>query len=239
MHLSRINILAEMFPTREAYPFNLSVLQQTPEINLEYPVTFFVGENGTGKSTLLQAIADRCGIHRWQGFERTRSSFNVYEDKLYRAINVTWTNDSVPGSYFCSQCFQEFAKLLDQWASNDQGLLNYFGVQSLMTQSHGQVLMAFFKSRYERKGLYLLDEPETALSPKSQLELIKVITEVTRDCDAQFLVVTHSPILLACPNAMIYSLDKIPIQRISYEQTEYYQFYRAFMNNRDQFLEDL
>lgn len=239
MHISKIEIQRDKFPTCDAYPFNLEVLQKTPALDLTSPVTFFVGKNGSGKSTLLQAIAERCGIYRWRGMDRTRYEVNPYEDKLHRAIRLTWNDSHVPGSYFCSQCFQEFAKLLDQWACNDPGLLEYFGGKSLMTQSHGQVLLAFFQSRYQRKGLYILDEPETALSPQSQLALLKVLVQTTRAGYAQFLIATHSPILMACPEAVILSFDKIPIQPIPYEQTEHYQFYRGFMNHRHTFLDGI
>lgn len=239
MHITRIDIQHDRFPTRDAYPFNLAILQQTGSIPLTRPVTFFIGENGSGKSTLLRGLAQRLGIHQWQGMERTRHQYNLYENKLYRALNVAWADGPVPGSFFNSQCFQEFAKLLDQWASSDPGLLDYFGGQSLMTQSHGQVLMAFFGSRYRRKGLYLLDEPETALSPKSQLALLRLLIQTSRQDQAQFIIATHSPILLACPGAEILSFDRPTVESIAYEETDYFRLYRDFLNNRDSFLKDL
>lgn len=237
MHLQGIDIQHERFPVHDAYPFSLAILQQTPSLPLTKAVTFFVGENGSGKSTLLRAVAQRCRIHMWQGMERTRHAYNLYEDKLYRALDLTWAGGPVPGSYFSSQNFQEFAKLLDQWASSDPGLLDHFGGQSLMTQSHGQVLMAFFRSRYPRRGLYLLDEPETALSPKSQLALLRLLLQTAREHQAQFLIATHSPILLACPDAEIFSFDRAPIGPIPYEETESYRIYRDFLEDRKAFVE--
>jgi len=109
----------------------------------------------------------------------------------------------------------------------------------LITQSHGQSLNSFFKARYQIKGIYLMDEPETALSPKSQLELLKVLKRMSQTKHAQFIIASHSPILLACPGAEIYSFDDIPIKPIDYEQTEYYQVYRNFLINRDEYLDGL
>ena len=105
-----------------------------------------------------------------------------------------------------------------------------------MTQSHGQSLMSYFKGRYKIKGLYLLDEPETALSPKSQLDLLELLQDMGRAGHAQFIIATHSPILLACPESKIYSFDRIPITVIDYEETEHYKIYKGFMENRNKFM---
>ena len=122
------------------------------------------------------------------------------------------------------------------WASASPALLDYFGGQSLLTQSHGQSMMAFFRSRYRIKGLYLLDEPETALSPKTQLEMLAFLTEMARAGHAQFVVATHSPILLACPDAVIYSFDGDRIHTTTYEETEHYRIFEGFMRDRREFL---
>ena len=117
------------------------------------------------------------------------------------------------------------------------GQLRYFGGHSLMNLSHGQSLMSYFRSRYRIRGLYFLDEPETALSPKSQLELLAVLTEMSRAGHAQFIIASHSPMLLACPGADIYSFDSAPVSRIRYEDTEHYRVYREFMENRERYLQ--
>ncbi len=104
--------------------------------------------------------------------------------------------------------------------------------------SHGQSLMSFFRSRYERRGLYLLDEPETALSPKTQLELLKFLSATGKTGNAQFIIVTHSPLLLACPGAVIYSFNDSRIQQIAYEDTTHYQLYRSFLENREKYLRE-
>ena len=236
MHLTRVTLLTDEFPTMDNYPFSLAIYQKTKQIALNAPVTFFIGENGTGKSTLLEAIAHRSGFHIWRGLDRSRFEVNPYEDDLYRFIRLEWTNGMVPGSFFAADIFRNFAKNLDEWSSNDPGMLKYFGGKSLMSQSHGQSLMSFFRTRYKIKGLYLLDEPETALSPKSQLELLGLLHDVSRMGHAQFIVATHSPILLACPDADILNFNRLPLKSIGYEDTEYFKIYRDFLNNRKKYL---
>ena len=214
-------------------------LQQLGTLAFDTPVTFFVGENGSGKSTLLEAVAVRCGIHIWrQESSPLRVEHNRWERRLAEFLEVAWTAGKVPGSFFGADIFRNFAQLLDQWASNDPGQLEYFGGHSLLTLSHGQSLLAFFRSRYRIKGLYLLDEPESALSPRSQLELLGILARESAAGHAQFIVATHSPILLACPGAAIWSFDGTPLHRIVYEQTELVSLYRAFLANPERHLRD-
>jgi predicted ATPase len=115
-------------------------------------------------------------------------------------------------------------------------MLRYFGGQSLMNQSHGQSLLSYFGSRYSIRGLYLLDEPETALSPASQIKLTKIIKEAAARGDAQFIIASHSPILLACPGASVLSFDEVPPGEVQYEETEYYRVYKEFLEDRGKFL---
>ncbi len=236
MHLESVTLHPEKYPTRECHPFNVPILQQVQHIPLDAPATFFVGENGSGKSTLLEAISHACGIHIWRAPEGIRFRPNPYEDTLCDYLTIKWVDGSVPGSFFGSDIFQHFAQLLDEWAEADPGQLEYFGGRSLLTQSHGQSLMSFFKSRYRIKGLYLLDEPETALSPRSQLELLEILASMSRAGHAQFIIATHSPILLACPGATIYSFDHTCVEQVQYEETEHYRIYRSFMEDRSRYL---
>lgn len=236
MHIAGVKLFPERYPTEKHYPFNLEVLRRTRELVFETPVTFFVGENGTGKSSLLEAICRRCGIHQWQGIERTRLNYNPYEDKLHRYLKVEWTNGPVPGSYFGSESFRHFVEGLDEWCSTDPGLLKYFGGRSLIEQSHGQSLMSYFTSRYKIRGLYLLDEPETALSPSTQVQLLQLFAAMGEAGHAQFIVATHSPILLACPGATIFSFNEAPVREVAYPDTEHFQVYKAFMADPQAFL---
>lgn len=236
LHLKGVRLLPDQYPTRDDYPFNIDLLQQDQRLQFSSPITFFIGENGSGKSTLLEALARKCQIHIWSGIERTRCEPNPYEDKLFLYLEVQWTDDSVPGSFFSSQIFHNFARLVDEWEADNPGQIDYFGGKSLLSQSHGQSLMSFFKARYKIRGLYLLDEPETALSPRSQLELLKLLHEMGGFGHAQFIIATHSPILLACPEAVIYSFDQRPVKAVHYEDTEHYRIYRNFMEDPGRYI---
>lgn len=235
MHLKKLVLNREEYPTKEHYPFCLEILHKTQSLEFQTPVTFFIGENGSGKSTLLEALALRCGIYIWRGIERTRSQINRYERRLFEFIRTDWADGPVKGSYFASDIFKNFARIVDEWAAADPGLLEYFGGSSLLNQSHGQSLMSFFKSRFKIEGLYILDEPETALSPQSQLELLNIIRTMSSAGHAQFIIATHSPIVLACPDATIFSFDTAPVDEIEYEHTEYYRVYKDFLDNRDKY----
>ena len=237
MHLKSVTLHPAQYPVRDHYPFNLPVFNQSEQIIFNAPVTLFVGENGTGKSTLIQALARACGIHIWQDEERKRAEYNPYEDKLSDCMSIEWVDGPVQGSFFGSSIFQDFVRILDDWAAVSPGLLQYFGGQSLMTQSHGQSIMSFFKARYQIKGLYLLDEPETALSPKTQFKLLELLVKMGKVGHAQFIVATHSPILLACPEATILSFDCTPIKEVRYEETEHYKLYKGFMEDREKYID--
>ena len=238
LHLKEVRLLTDQYPTRNHYPFNIDVLRQTRSIKFPSLVTFFIGENGSGKSTLLEAIARRCNIHIWSGVDNTRVDPNPYEQMLLLYLEVEWSDGMVPGSFFSSQIFRNFAQLVEMWEADNPGQIDYFGGKSFLTQSHGQSLMSFFKARYKIKGLYLMDEPETALSPKSQIELLQFLKGMSRMGHAQFIIATHSPILLACPGSIIYSFDHSPVKTIHYEDTEHYQVYKNFMENPDPFLKE-
>jgi len=230
MHLSSVTINHNRFPTTDAYPFNLPILQKKHTIEFQSPVTVFTGENGAGKSTLLRALCHRCNIHIWEGMHRTQYKINRYENMLHQALDIQWTNGSVPGSFFSPELFRNFSQLVDEWASSNPGLLEYFGGKSLITQSHGQSCMAYFKSIYKVKGLHFMDEPETALSPGTQIGLLNVLTEMSTAGHAQFIISTHSPILMSCRKAELYSFDNNSIERTSYKKTAHYKIYRDFFS---------
>jgi predicted ATPase len=239
IHIHRLRLLHDRFPTSRFYPFNLEIFRKTNFIEFNRPVTFFIGENGTGKSTLLKAISRSCNIHIWEEDPRSRYHVNPFENDLQQCIEIGWTGEKVPGSYFASEIFRHFAEILDEWAVPDPGSLQYFGNDSLIEKSHGQSHMAYFSHRFNRKGLYLLDEPENALSPRMQLALLRLFRSVTASGDVQFIIASHSPILLAYPDALIYSFNDIPIRKVAYEDTDYFRIYRDFLNDRTKYLQEI
>jgi predicted ATPase len=232
MFLENILLQSDLFPIKDSYPFNLPVFNNSFKLNFSTPITFFVGENGCGKSTLLQAITKACGIHIWQNEERSRIGNHQYEEYLHDYLKVTWKGKPVAGSFFGSDIFKHFAEILDAWAVTDPKQLDYFGGRSLTTLSHGQSLMAFFRNRYRIKGIYFLDEPETALSPRTQIELLNYLDEISQMGHAQFIIASHSPILLSSRGARIYNFDQYPIEEVKYHQTDHYILYKDFISKQ-------
>lgn len=242
MHIKNIRIHGDRFPARDCYPFNLEIFEKTKSLELTRPVTFFIGENGTGKSTLLQAVAKRCGIHIWrddEGYIRRVQHQSPYAEQLYRYVQVEWNGERVKGSYFDSEIFRYFAECLDAWAKPNPALYQYYGGESLVARSHGQRHIQYFGATYQKKGLYFLDEPENALSPRKQIELLQILKRASETGQIQFLAVTHSPILLSFPGASIFSFDDLPVRETLYEDTDYYRLYKDFLNDRGKYLADL
>lgn len=238
MHLVRIRIHSDRFPTHRFYPFNVPILNRTTELMFRRPVVFFAGENGSGKSTLLEAIARKCDISIWDKPRRHIAHNNPYETRLADYITVTWSDGSVPGSVFRAETFRDLADFLDDVALCDPGRLEYHGGRILNTLSHGEAILSYFGSRYQVKGLYLLDEPESALSPSSQIEFLNVLQRLEVEGHAQFIMATHSPILLAYPEAQIFSFDPPRIEEVTYEDTVHYRLYKQFFTDRTVFLEE-
>ena len=237
MHLIKVRIHSDNYPTHRIYPFNIPVLRETPELILRKPVAFFVGENGSGKSTLLEAITRKCGIHLWDKPRRHLAHNNPYETKLADYVTVTWSDGRVPGSLFRAETFHGFADFLDDVALCDPGRLKYHGGKLLNLLSHGEGILSYFSGRYHIKGLYLLDEPESALSPSSQVAFLKLLQDLETAGHAQFIMATHSPILLAYPGAQIFSFDSPRIEEVGYEDTAHYKLYKQFFTDRTAFLE--
>ena len=237
MHLLRVKINSDDYPTSRCYPFNIPVLRNTSELIFNKPIAFFVGENGSGKSTLLDAITRKCGIYIWDKPRRHVAHNNPYETRLADYITVTWANGSVPGSLFRAETFRDFADFLDDVALCDPGRLKYHGGHILNTLSHGEAILSYFSGRYHIRGLYLLDEPEAAFSPSSQVRFLKLLQRLEAAGHAQFIMATHSPILLAYPGAQIFSFDSSRIEEVSYEDTTHYRLYKQFFTDRSAFLE--
>jgi len=237
MYLSAVRINADTYPTDRCYPFNIPVLREKAELTFRSPITFFVGENGSGKSTLMEAITRKCDIHIWDKPKRHLAHENPYETRLADHVTVRWVNGHVPGSLFRAETFREFADFLDDVALCDPGRLKYHGGHILNMLSHGQGILTYFSGRYQVKGLYLLDEPESALSPASQVKFLKLLQHLEASGHAQFIIATHSPILLAYPGAQIFSFDSPSIVEVDYKDTTHYKIYKQFFTDRNLFWE--
>jgi predicted ATPase len=237
MHLLSLTLDPARFPDRSQYPFSLPVLQSPHPLDLSSPVTIFVGENGSGKSTLLRAIADACRIHVWESamVERQRVRHSPYERDLFQYLTLQYAGERPTGAFFGADAFAEFTRMVDNWAASDPGLLAYFGGSSLVAKSHGQSHLAWFQSQLKRPGLFMLDEPESALSPGHQVEFVKLLSAASA-AGAQLIVATHSPIIMAAPGSRIYCFGDKGIVAIEYEQTEHYKVFRNFMLDRGKFL---
>ncbi len=236
MYITQVKLHSEYYPTDRYYPFNIPTLRRTAALVLKKPVVFFVGENGSGKSTLLEALTRKCGVHIWDKVKRRAGYDNPYADRLVDFIDVTWANGRVPGSLFRAETFEEMVDFLDDAALCDPGRLAYQGGHLLNTLSHGEGMLTYFQGRYHVKGLYFLDEPEAALSPTSQIKFLKMLQLLAASGQAQFIIATHSPILLAYPDAQIFSFDEGHIQEVTYEETTHYRIYKQFFADRGAYL---
>jgi predicted ATPase len=216
------------------FPFNLKPFSQGIDIEFRSRVTFFVGENGSGKSTLLEAVAECSGFNP-EGGNRDHyyASFADRSD-LAQALLLTWQPKTFEGFFMRAESFHNFATYIEE-ASPE---LRAYGGKSLHEQSHGESFLALFINRFEQ-GLYILDEPEAALSPQRQLTLLKIIHDLEKPGHAQFLISTHSPILLSYPGAVLLSLDGDSINEIDYKDTEHYRVTKDFLNAPERFLKCL
>jgi predicted ATPase len=153
-------------------------------------------------------------------------------------VDITLARGPVRGGIFTAESFRQWAEFLDDVAEIDPGQAKYHGGANLTLRSHGEGLMTYFRGRYEIPGLYFLDEPEAALSPSSQLDLLRLLAEFRQRGHAQFILATHSPILMALPGAQVFSFGDAGIEETRYEDTEHFRLYRDFMANPGAFLRD-
>lgn len=238
--MRKITLLKEKIEDFKTYPFSIPAIKGLDTLDFDNEVTFFVGENGSGKSTLLEAIAYQCRFNTAGGGRN-----NVYDVDLSQAalgdyIRISWLPKVTQGFFLRTESFYLFASHLDQIARDDP-TFNYrgYGGKSLHHQSHGESFLSLFLNQFGGKGLYLLDEPEAALSPVRQLAFMRIIHQLVSGGNAQFIIATHSPILLGYPNAKIFTFDSASIKSIPYENTEHYQITKGFLNRTERYLEDL
>ena len=223
-------------PTKlNGYLQNIPSLNKGLKLELKSNVTFFVGENGSGKSTLLEGIAEQCGFslrggNRNHNFN-TGHRFEGYESALAGDVKLSWTPRKITEGFFMrAESFFNFASYIDELAVNDRRILNAYGGRSLHEQSHGESFLSLFNNQFEA-GLYILDEPEAALSPARILAFMSVINQLDKSGRAQFLIATHSPMLICYPDATIYQFDENGVRETSYENTEHFSLTKSFLEN--------
>ncbi|MGG3874048.1 AAA family ATPase [Brevibacillus laterosporus] len=232
MYLRQVRLLTEKYPNRKEYPFSIPALQNLESLSFDKNITFFVGENGSGKSTLLEAIAYQCDFHTAGGGRHNYYEVDASDAPLGEYIQLSWLPKITNGFFLRAETFYQFASHID--SINGTGS---YGGRSLHAQSHGESFLSLFRNRFGHKAIYLLDEPEAALSPARQLSLLRLMKDLERS--AQFIIATHSPILLAFPEAQIYNFDQSPIATTSYEQTLHYQITKRFLENKEAMLAEL
>lgn len=238
MFIKKIEYEKEKIPNKDEYPYNIPCLKGLDTIELHSPVTFLIGENGSGKSTLIEALAIAMGMNGEGGTNNFNFSTKNTISLLHQYIKVIKTPNLPQTKFFLrAESFYNFATRVDEIEKDSGGILGYYGGKSLHEQSHGESFMAVMKNRFGKNGLYILDEPEAALSPTRQMSLLILMKQLI-DEGSQFIIATHSPILLAYPDAEIYNLEQ-DFQKCQYEETEYYQLYKLFINDKERILNEL
>jgi len=249
----------------DAFPFTVPAIRSLDRLQLDAWVTFFVGENGSGKSTLLEGIAAAARLPAIGSADLPRDETLAAQRRLGTALRLSWSKKATRGFFLRAEDFFGFTKrlareraelLIEMKEVSAQDRSKYAeglaqgplaGSLAAMEQrygadldanSHGQSFLKLFQSRFVPGGLYLLDEPEAPLSPQSQLALLAMIGDMVSQ-KAQFIIATHSPMLLAFPDAQIYSFDRIPIEVVAYEQLDHVRITRDFLNAPERYLSQI
>jgi predicted ATPase len=233
-YLAEVQLKREGLASTHQYPFSLPAVRNLKTLKIHPKVTFLVGENGSGKSTLLEAIAVALRFNPEGGslnlrFE-TRPSHSSLHQHLKLIRSIRRPRD---GFFLRAESFYNVATELEKLSA-----LGSYGGKSLHEQSHGEAFLNLMIHRFGGKGIYLLDEPEAALSPQRQLAMLTRLHTLVLD-DSQFVIATHSPILMAYPDAWIYSFTEKGIRKVAYEETEHYRITHSFLSNPRRMLDIL
>lgn len=231
-----VSLVPERVTNPNAYPFNIPALRTLERLDLHPKATFFVGENGSGKSTLIEAIAVVAGFNAEGGSKNFAFSTTTRraESEFFAALRVArGTRRERDGFFLRAESYFNVATVIDQL-----GVVGSYGGVSLHEMSHGESFLALANHRLRGEGLYLFDEPEAALSPGRQLALLQIMWRLVKE-GAQFIVATHSPILMAFPGALIYQLGPGGISPIAFEETEHFQVTRGFLQDRERYFKHL
>jgi predicted ATPase len=248
--LREITLLRDRVADWESYPFTVPVIRRLDALTLRSQVVFFAGENGSGKSTLLEAIAAHYGFGREGGtrsFRNNSTASNLSIEPLVKALRLAFTVRTGAGFFLRAESFFNTATWIDATDRETRlpglsapPISSYYGGGSLHERSHGETFLTVIERKMRRDGLFLLDEPEAALSPQRQLAFLALMHETVKaHKDAQFIISTHSPLLLGYPGAQIISFDDEELREITYDETTPWQIVRRFVHSRDEFLKEL
>src|SRR5882757_5780410 len=232
-YLRRIWLEPSRIANREAYPFCLPFLQDDFDLSFDRAITIIAGENGTGKSTLLEGIAVLAGYDQAGGGKGYRpvdhsDAIEVTGGELSSALRASWLPKITNGWFFRAESFFSVARYLDQVGSPSADFLSY---------SHGEGFLRFFHERCQRQGIFIFDEPESALSPARQMEFLKLMRRMEESTICQVIMATHSPMLMAYPGARLLRLSKYGLEPVTVEQTDHYKVMREFCNDPAGFVE--
>lgn len=242
--LQKVTLLKNKVQDWSLHPFSVPVIENMTDIIFSKQVCFFVGENGSGKSTLLEAIADHLGFNTEGG---SRNTFHSTVDenaarRLSSVLRLSWRQKIFKGYFLRAESFFNIATYVDnlQKENPTDPVWQAYGGKSLHKQSHGEAFLSLFQNQFYNGGFYLLDEPESALSPQRQLSFLVILHDIiNRNENTQVIIATHSPILLAFPQAQIISFNGLDLTEIDYEDTQAYQITSGFLANPDLYLREL
>jgi predicted ATPase len=237
--LKGIRLKAKEGTDRNHYPFNIPALRDFKELPFESPVTFFVGENGMGKSTLIEAIAIAMNFNPEGGTANFKFSTSDSHSELCDYLTpIRGAKRNRDGFFLRAESFYNTISYMDTVNDTGKNIYDYYGGKRLHEVSHGEGFMNMLNHRCRGNSFFIFDEPEAALSPFSQIKMLVRMHQLVTE-DSQFIVSTHSPILMAYPGATIYQLTENSISQIDYDKTEHYMLMKYFLNNTNQYLKDI
>jgi predicted ATPase len=237
--LKRLSFLQERIQPDE-FPFTIPAFQRGKlQLDFERPITIIVGENGTGKSTLLEGLAVQCGFNLSGGNRNHAYAGDQNAAPFSHAVRLSWLPKVTRGFFMRAESFYNFGRYLDEMQKEDPMTLQPYGGKSLHEQSHGESFLALFTNKFHGQAIYILDEPEAALSPRRQLEFVKVMRMLELAGDSQFIIATHSPILMAYPRAQLLMFDGRVIREAALSETPHYQLTRNFVMNPKAMMDEL
>jgi predicted ATPase len=220
----------------DAFPFTIPAIRQFRKLELDPRVTFLIGENGSGKSTLVEGIAVAAGFNAEGGSRNFNFASRASHSQLHDALRLVWgARRPKDGFFLRAESFYDVASQIEEIGGD---LIEAYGGTSLHEQSHGESFLSLVLHRFHGNGLYVLDEPEAALSLRGQLALLRRMHELSEE-SSQFVVATHSPILMAFPGAAIYTVGDGGLIPVRYEETEQYELTKSFLDDPSRFLRHL